>query len=110
MLNFLNTRGSLESINNTFITLIPKIKTPFKIGDFKPISLCNVIYKIIAKVLASRLKLILHDIISYTQSAFIHGKLITDNILIAYKTLHSLNSRSKRNQRYMALKLDMSKA
>lgn len=98
------------SINDTFITLIPKINDPSKVVDYRPISLYNVIYKIIPKVLANRLKLILHDIISPIQSAFILDRLITDNILIAYETLHNLNSQSKSKQRFKALKLDMSKA
>lgn len=70
-------------------------KSNLKVCDFRPTSLCNVIYKIIAKVLANRLKMIIHDIITPTQSVFIPGRLIKDNILIAYKTLHTLNSQLK---------------
>lgn len=110
MLNSMNTRGSLESINNTFITLILKIKNPLKVGNFRPISFYNVLYKIIAKVLTNRLKFILHDIISPTQSAFIPDRLITNNILIVYETLHSLNSQYNENQRFISLKLDISKS
>ena len=53
----------LKSINYTFITLIPKVKNPERVFEFRPISLCNVIYKIISKVLANRFKPILNDII-----------------------------------------------
>lgn len=67
-------------------------------------------YKILAKVLANRLKGILDEIISPTQSAFILGRLITDNILIAYEMLHSLTNRCQGQNRYMVIKLDMSKA
>lgn len=109
-LNILNHQRSLASINNTFITLIPKIKHPHKVGDYKSINLCNVIYKIIGNVLANRLKRILHHIISPTQSAFIPNRRITNNILIAYEIMHTLNSQPKGNHRYMALKLVMSKA
>lgn len=78
-------------------------------GEYRPISLCNVLHKIVAKVLASRLKLILPELISTNQSAFVSDRLIMDNIIIAYETIHSLNSQSRGQNRYMTLKLDMRK-
>jgi len=66
VLDYLNSGIMSPSINHTNIVLIPKAKTPEKMSDFWPISLCNVIYKIISKVLANRLKQILSDIISPT--------------------------------------------
>jgi hypothetical protein len=97
-------------VNVTFIALVPKKKNSSKVSDYRPISLCNVVYKIIAKVLANRLKYVLPHIISQNQSAFIPGRLISDNILAAYETLHTMHTRMWGKVGYMAVKLDMSKA
>ena len=66
VLDFLHIGHMVPDINYTHIVLIPKVKKPEKMADFRPISLCNVIYKIISKVLANRLKLILPQLISPT--------------------------------------------
>jgi hypothetical protein len=87
--------------------LIPKVKNPEKIGDLRPISLCNVLYKLISKVLANRLKKILPYIISPTQSAFVPDRLITNNVLLAYEFTHY--NKRKGNEGVAAIKLDMSK-
>ena len=81
VLNALNSGVMPSDLNETFICLIPKVKSPQKITEFKSISLCNVIYKIISKVLANRLKRILAVVIDESQSAFVPGRLITDNVL-----------------------------
>ena len=110
VLNFLHTGHMVPDINYTYIVLIPKLKKPKKMANFRPISLCNVIYKIILKVLANRLKLILPQIISPTQSVFVPGRLITDNVLVAYETLHAMHIRKKGKKGALALKLDVNKA
>jgi hypothetical protein len=96
-------------INKSFIILIPKISHPESLQDFRPISLCNVAYRAFSKVLANRLKLVLHDIISPNQAAFISGRQITDNILAAHELLHSLRKK-KGAEASAAMKIDMSKA
>jgi len=90
--------------------LIPKSQNASSVSDFRPISLCNVLNKIIANFLTNRLKQVLGEIISKQQSAFVLGRLITDNVLVAYKAFHTMSTRMKGRKGYMAIKLDMSKA
>ena len=95
VLDFLNFGISPSHFNDTHISLVPKIKEPKTITDYRPISLCNVVYKIASKTIANRLRRFLPSIISDTQSAFVHGRLITDNVLVAFETMHH-NRQKKR--------------
>ena len=83
VLEFLNFGISPPNFNDTHIVLVPKINQPKRVTKFRPISLCNVIYKLAAKTLANRLKKLLPSIISETQSAFVNDRLITDNVRVA---------------------------
>ncbi|KAL0324739.1 UNVERIFIED_CONTAM: hypothetical protein Scaly_2441000, partial [Sesamum calycinum] len=96
--------------NYTYIVLIPKCEFPESMSHLCPISLCNISYKIASKVLANCLKSILKYIVSESQSAFIPGRLITDNVLITYELNHYLAHKTWGSVGHAALKLDLSKA
>lgn len=108
--HFFVTGELLQGINDTNIVLIPKKKNPIVVGDLRPVALCNVIMKIITKIMANRMKSMLQDVVSVNQSAFIPNRLISDNIMISYEIMHYLKGRKVGKDGYMALKLDMSKA
>ena len=97
-------------LNQTYLTLIPKVKNLEKVYEFRPIAFCNVLYKLVSKVFANRLKKILPHIISETQSVFQSDKAISDNILVAFETLHHMKTNKSGKNGFMAMKLDMSKA
>ncbi|XP_074314785.1 uncharacterized protein LOC141650659 [Silene latifolia] len=94
VLTILRRERSPRDINKTNIVLIPKKKAPDKIRDFRPISLCNVAYKLVSKVLANRLKTFLGEIVSVNQSAFTPGRMISDNVLVAFEIFHYMKIRN----------------
>lgn len=107
--NFLVT-GEIDSrLNITNTCMIPKIERPTRMTELREISLCNVEYKIISKVLCQRLKICLSMLISETQSAFVPGRLISDNILIAQEMFHGLRTNKACQEKYMTIKTYMSK-
>lgn len=81
-----------------------------ELKDFRPISLCNIIYKVVSKCLVNRLRPLLDELVSQSQSAFVPGRMITDNALLAFECFHSIQKNSNLNKGACAYKLDLSKA
>jgi hypothetical protein len=97
-------------INDTAIVLIPKSNEAANLKDYRPISLCNIVYKVISKCIANRLSPILDEIIAPTQSAFIPGRMITDNALMAFECIFALQNNNNKSGKFCAYKLDLCKA
>lgn len=101
--------SKISSVNQTHIVLIPKVEYPESLKDLRPISLCNVSLKIVTKILASRIRGILGDLIDLNQSCFIAGRQCCDNILVVQEAIHSMRTR-KIKKGAVALKIDLEKA
>ena len=95
------------STNSTFLALIPKEKGTNTFSRFQPISLCNIGYELITKVIANRLKTILPDIIPENQGGFIQGRQIVDNFILVQEAIHSSLLRKEKG---MVVKLDLENA
>lgn len=107
--NFFRGGKISRAVNHTFIMLIPKRAAANRVEQFRLIALCNVIYKVVTKILASRLKLHLNLIINPSQSAFIPSCSILENCIINHEVMWYLNSR-RGKLGYVAIKVDMTKA
>jgi len=104
----LHRNGRLaKGINSTFIALIPKVDNPHRLNDFRPISLVGSMYKILAKVLANRLRSVIGLVISDAQSAFIKGRQILDGILVANEIVDEAR---KSHKDLLLFKVDFEKA
>ena len=110
VLDFLNLGIVPDKFFETHIVLTPNVKNPNKITQYRPISLSNVISRLASKVIVNCLKHILPRIISENQNVFIFNRFITNNVLVAFDTMHHISQKRSGKVEEMALKLDMIKA
>ncbi|XP_057422473.1 uncharacterized protein LOC130716276 [Lotus japonicus] len=107
--NVFETQQFDPALGETLIVLIPKIDCPLSFKDFRPISLCNVIYKLITKILVNRIRPCLNEIISPNQSSFIPGRCTSDNA-IALQEIVYYQQKARRKSGNLVFKLDLEKA
>ncbi|KAF3652708.1 hypothetical protein FXO38_15969 [Capsicum annuum] len=107
--NVFSTSTILPKINETFIFLIPKISNPATITQYRPISLCNTLYKIISKIIVNRMKPLLHNLIGPSQSSFLTNQRASDNAILVQEILHFFNT-AKGGKAHMTAKIDLEKA
>lgn len=106
---FFHTGCLSSALNSTFIALLPKLDHPTVISHYLPISLCNTLYKIISKILALWLSSFLLRFIFPYQTAFVKGRIIQENSILAAETFHTIKHK-KGKYGYMAIKVNMAKA
>ncbi|XP_031392075.1 uncharacterized protein LOC116204137 [Punica granatum] len=106
--HFFSSGKLRREVNSTIIALVPKKEKANCMRDFRPISCCNVVYKCISKVLANRLKEVLPDIISLNQTAFVQGRKISDNVLLAHELVRNYHRQGISPR--CAIKIDLMKA
>ena len=98
-----------DYLNSTHIALILKIQGPETLGNYRPISLRNIVYKVLTKIIVARLRSYLGKLISPLQMAFVPERKGIDNVIITQELIHSL-SKKKGKTGYMAIKIDLEKA
>jgi len=103
------TNSMAQSFNENFLVPIPKKPNPSRVNHFRPISICNVAYRVVTKIIANRLKPLLNRLVCPTQNSFVPGRSIHDNSILVQEAIHSMKKK-KGSLGWMALKIDLEKA
>ncbi|XP_021835438.2 uncharacterized protein [Spinacia oleracea] len=109
VLDVVSGREFPDDFNRAFLVLNPKVESPEMVTQFRPIGLCNIVYKIATKIIVNRLKQVLPSLISPTQCSFVPHRQIIDNEIIVHEMLHTMRKKQG-SMGYMALKIDFEKA
>lgn len=109
MRDIFNDSKRIYEISHTIISLIPKMEVATLIKEFRTISLCNVVYKVVTKILANKLKDIMNELVAPNQCSFVQGRNGFDNVIVAQEVIHTMSSlRGKKG--FFAIKIDLEKA
>ena len=108
-MRFFETGSLPHGVNDTILDLVPKVLHPETLTQLRLISLCNVGYKAMTKTITNRLKELMGSIIAPSQSSFVPGRNILDNILIYQEVLHSMRTKNI-GKGFMTIKIDLEKA
>ncbi|KAF7807304.1 reverse transcriptase [Senna tora] len=96
--------------NKTMICLILKCLNPSEIKNFRPISMCSTLYKVVSKIIVNRLKPLIPDLLNFNQGAFVPGRKTIDNVVVAQEIVNSMKKKRKSKAGWMSIKLDLEKA
>ena len=108
ILDYFQTSRMIPTFNATSVALVPKCLNPSQIKDYRPISCCTIIYKCITRILATRMKKFMSLLVNPNQSAFVVGRRITDNVLLAQELVRGYNNTSLSPR--CCIKIDLQKA
>lgn len=108
ILEFFENGKILKQINHSIIALIPKSDNARTVGEYRPISLCNVLYKAISKIIAARLSNVLPKLVDEAQAGFVHGHKMAENVMLVQEILRSYGR--KKSEPKCLIKVDIKKA
>lgn len=98
VLSIMNDNAEISQWNSTLITLIPKLKDPLSLKDYRPINPYNTSYKIVSRAITNRFRPVLENVIDDFQSAFMRGRLILDNVIFGFECMHWIRERKKKRK------------
>ena len=103
-------RQNLSEVNYSLIVLIPKVPMPKFIHQFRPIRLCNVVFKILTKVIVNRIKPLMIFLVTNNQCRFVPGRHTVDKIIVAQEVIDSMRNLKRGSKGFMVTKVDLEKA
>lgn len=105
---FFITRFLSLSTNAIILALVPKSPGAYAVSDYRPVSCCNIVYKVISKLLVKKLKPLLSEFVVPNQTAFVKGRLLVENTVLASEIVQGYHK--NKYPKRIAIKVDIAKA